>query len=138
MWANDFMESYLESWVFILSFIAVIVFIITFRTLLFERSFSVTSMIARVVPLAYVLAIVLTLTTPGSKFGRPTPAWFPVSFRCLLGLSCAGLLALIFQRRATLHQRWIGLLIAIVIGWLMYASIKHGDLTMNDWRMGGW
>jgi|ERR1700682_461443 len=138
MLSKDFMESYLEGWVFVLSCIAMIAFVITFRGLLLERSLSLPSMIARVVLLAYILAIVLALTTPRSIFGRPTPVWFPVSFRCLLGLSCAGLIALVFQRRGTVHQSWIGLLIALVIGWLIYASIQHGDLTMNDWRLVGW
>jgi hypothetical protein len=139
MWQKDFMESYLEGWVFILSLVAMIAFTVTFRSLLLERSLSVASTITRVVPLAYVLAIGLALTTPRSISGRAsTPVWFPVTFRCLLGLSCAGLITLIFRRGATVHQRWIGLLITLVIGWLVYASIQHGNLTMNDWRMVGW
>ena len=134
MLPNDFALSWVESWVFILSFIAMIAFTITFRRLLLGRNFSMTFMTARGVLLAYILAVILALNTPKSILGRPTPAWFPVSFRSLLGVSCVGVIVLIAQRRATLNQRWIGLLIALVIGWLIYASIQHGDLTMDDWR----
>jgi hypothetical protein len=137
MWQKDFMESYLEGWVFILSLVGMIAFAVTFRSLLFERGFSGSSVIARIVPLTYVLAIILALITRREKFGTKTPEWFPVSFRCLLGLSCAGLIVLIFQRKTTLHKRWIGVLIALVLGWLIYTSIQHGNLTMNDWRMAG-
>jgi hypothetical protein len=135
---NDFMQSYLEGWVFLLSVVAMVAFIITFRGRLFARDLSATSMIVRAVLLAYALAIIVAFMTPRSRFGTSTPVWFPLTFRSLLGLSCVGLIVLTFQRDTTLHKRWISLLIALVVVGLIYTSIQHGNLTMNDWRMVGW
>jgi hypothetical protein len=131
MVSDDFLITWAEELVFYALFISMIVFAVSFRRFLVGRDFSLAFTTARVVLLAYVLAVVLVLTTPVYLPEYQKPRWFPVTFRSLLGLSLTGLIILIFQRRLAVHKRWISLVIAIVFGCLIYLSLHHGNLTMD-------
>jgi|SRR5947209_3905535 len=138
---GNMMLNWLELVIFILSFCAMIVFALTFREFLVGRDFSLPFTSARIVLLAYVLAVVLVFATPTYLQLYQTPQralWFPMAYRSLLGLSLAGLITLIFRRRITLHQRWIGLLIALVVAGLIYLSVKEGNETMMGMRPALW
>jgi hypothetical protein len=128
---DDFVIGIAETFVFWLSFVSVIVFAVAFGRLLFRRDSSLICITTWVVLLTYGLALIFALVTPEDPRGLQMPLWFPVIFRILLGLSVIGLIVLALQKRLKAYQRWVSLLGALVIGWLIYLSIQHSSLTMS-------
>lgn len=131
MLPEDFIVGMAEAFVFWLSLVSVIPFVVTSGGLLVRRDSPLFYMASRGVLLTYGLAFIFAIVTPREPGTLQMPLWFPAVFRVLLSLSVIGLIVLALQKRLELYQRAISLLGALVIGSLIYFSIQHSSSTMS-------